>query len=329
MRYLDLTILRYLKHLTFHCSYPQQLTPHDLISAYPQDTLANRILKNLADNPSLIPFWTKQDQILFYKKKLYIPNATSRFGLISKAHNTRTSGHAGILPTYKRLVAYFYWPNIKDVKFFIKTCDLCQKEKILTHALFGLSQPLPITTQIWADISMDFITDLPLSHNFSTIFVMVDRFTKAAHFSALPFHYTSPMVAQTFWDSCGKLHGISKTIVSDRDSIFLSDFWHELFTQQGTTLKYSSAYHPQTDGQTERINRTLNQYLRIFVHEHPKIWFSYLSWAEYYYNTSYQASAHMSPYEAMYGRPPPCFISCFAGASRLEAIQSDFKHRIT
>lgn len=145
------------------------------------------------------------------------------------------------------------------------------------------------------------------------ILVVVDRFSKYAHFRALGHPYTSLSVAQLFMDNVFKLHGLPNSIVSDRDATFLSDFWRELFTLQGVDLQFSSAYHPQTDGQTEVVNRGLETYLRCICSECPNSWSKYLSLAEWWYNTNHHSSVNHTPFEVLYGYPPPLHLPYLPG----------------
>ncbi|MCH91013.1 transposon Tf2-1 polyprotein, partial [Trifolium medium] len=195
-----------------------------------------------------------------------------------------------------------------DITTFVKNCSICQQAKHSTTLPAGLLSPLPIPSQVWEDIAMDFITGLPMSCGYTVILVVVDRLTKFGHFIPLKSDYDSRSVAEVFVQNIVKLHGIPKSIVSDRDKVFTSKFWQHLFKLQGTTLAMSSAYHPQSDGQTEALNKCLEMYLRCLTFHNPKIWSKVLHLAEYWYNTAFQTSASMTPFKALYGRDPPTMV---------------------
>jgi hypothetical protein len=156
-------------------------------------------------------------------------------------------------------------------------------------------------------VSLDFVEGLPRSHNADTILVVVDTFSKYAHFLPLLHPFSALKVAQVYLDSMYKLHGLPLSIVSDRDRIFTNHLWQELFRLSGTTLKMNSSYHHQTDGQTERVNQCLETFLRSFVHACPSKWLSWLSIAEYWYNSSYHSSLGRTPFEVIYGHLPRHF----------------------
>ncbi|GMI77157.1 hypothetical protein HRI_001385000 [Hibiscus trionum] len=184
-------------------------------------------------------------------------------------------------------------------------------------------QPLPIPKRVFEDISMDFIVGLPTSDDKEVIFVVVDRFTKYGHFFALPRPFDSVLVAQVLLQGVIKLHGIPRTIVSDRDRVFVSDMWTELANLQGTELCFSSAYHPQSDRQIEALNRCLEMYLRCMAVDDPRNWCKYLPWAEYWYSTTYQSSVGMTPFRALYGRDPPTILSYVEGGLRQDQLAQE------
>jgi hypothetical protein len=199
----------------------------------------------------------------------------------------------------------------------VAECEVCQRNKGETVKSLGTIQPLPIPPAIWKDISMDFITGLPKSGNKSVIMVVVDRLSKYAHFFPLHHPFTAPTVAQIFMDQVFKLHGMPNSIVSDRDPTFTYNFWQELFKLQGTQLHLSSAYHPQTDGQTEVVNKCLETCLRCFSSEKQHQWAQWLSLAEWLYNNTYLTTTRMTPFEAVYGQKPPSVLSYLPGTSKV------------
>ena len=230
------------------------------------DAYMARISKLAATKPGL-PYTNRQG-LTFYKNRVVVPPQSHIPNqLLREFHDSPLGGHSGVLRTYKRIAQQFYWPSMyRMVNEYISSCDVCQRAKASTLSSTGLLQPLPIPCQVWDDITMDFIEGLPPSQGKNTILVVVDRLSKSAHFLALTHPFSAKMVAEKFVDGVVKLHGMPSSIISDRDPIFISNFWREFFKLSGTQLKMSSAYHPQTDGQIKVVNRCVEQYLRCLVH---------------------------------------------------------------
>jgi hypothetical protein len=181
--------------------------------------------------------------------------------LLSELHATPTVGHSGFTKTYDRVKRSFSWDGMKqEVSNFVIEYDVCQHNKVKIVKSPGTLQPLPIPPAIWRDTSMDFITRLPKSGNKSVMMVVVDLLSKYSHFCALQHPFTTSTMAQRFMDRVFKLHGMLHSIVYDRNLTFTSNFWQELFKIQGTQFHLITAYHPQTDGQTEFVNMCLETY---------------------------------------------------------------------
>jgi hypothetical protein len=231
-----------------------------------QDPKSSHLIQQLQNKAPSPPgyFWLQDE--LRYKGYLYLSKQSKiKSTVLSELHATPTVGHSGFTKTYDQVKHSFFWDGMKqDIRKFVAECEVCQHNKGETVESPGTLQPLLISPAIWKDISMEFITGLPKSGNKSVIMVVVDCLSKYAHFCALHHPFTTSTVAQIFMDQVFKLHGMPHSIVSDRDPNFTSIFWQELFKLQGTQLHLSSAYHPQTDGQTEVVNKCLETYLRCF-----------------------------------------------------------------
>ena len=231
---------------------------------YQIDPKLQQLIQELEDlNSAVSSKYSWMGGLLRRKGKLIVGNdGELRKKLIALFHNDVLGGHSGVLATSKRLAGVVYWKGLqKDVRNFVRQCHTCQLVKYDTSKPAGLLQPLPIPSKVWQEISMDFIEGLPPVQGKSVILVVVDRLSKAAHFIALQHPYTAVTVAQQFMNQVFKLHGMPANIVSDRDPVFTGQFWQELFRIYKVKLKLSTAYHPQTDGQTEVVNRCLENYL--------------------------------------------------------------------
>lgn len=285
----------------------QPMWLQEILNSYMTDPVAQQLLAQLAvSSPNEEGFSIHQGLIKKGNQLWVGHNSALRTKLISVLHDSALGGHSGIMATYQRVKKAFYWQGLKrDVEDFVKQCCICQKAKSEHVHPAGLLQPLPIPTGIWQDISMDFIEGLPKSDGYSVILVVVDRLSKYAHFFPLKHPFTAGQVAQVVFDNICKLHGLPKSIVSNRDKVFTSTFWKQLFTLMQTKLLLSTAYHPQSDGQTERVNQCLEMYLRCATHDSPTKWKLWLPLAEFWYNTTYHTSLGCSPFKVVYGYDPP------------------------
>ena len=215
------------------------------------DSFLANIQQAVQQDPKSHPGFSLVAGHLYYQGKLVIPIASPYVPLLlNEFHNSVVAGHVEIRRTYNRLAAEFYWKGMKKiVQQFVRACDSCQKNKSdtcqknknNTTTPGELLQPLPIHAQVWEDITMDFIEGLPKSKGYSAILVVVDRLTKYAHFEAIEHPYTTASIAKVFIQEVVHLHGIPRSIISDRDPIFMSLFWRELFSLQGSELRQSSA----------------------------------------------------------------------------------------
>jgi hypothetical protein len=223
---------------------------------------------------------------------------------MDEAHNSAYFIHLGATKMYVDIRDKYWWRGIKgNIARFVAQCDVCQRVKAEHHKPSGLLQPLPIPEWKWEEISMDFINGLPRTpRGTDLIWVIVDCLTKVAHFIPVCTTYGGDKLAKLYIDNILKLHGVSKSIVSDRGAKFVSKFWRSLHQALKTKLDFSSAYHPQTDGQTERVNQVLEDMLRACVLTYNKNWKDSLAFVEFSYNNGYHTSIKKAPFEVRYGR---------------------------
>jgi hypothetical protein len=243
--------------------------------------------------------------ILWFGDRLVVPkNPELRKKILDEAHLSKFSMHTGSNKMYHDLRSLYWWTRMKrEIAKYVSECDTCQRVKASHLKVAGTLQPLPIPSWKWEDVCMDFIVGLPnTSRHHDSIWVIVDRLTKTTHFLLVHTTHKTEKYAEIYIDQIVRLHGIPKTIVSDRGGLFVARFWERLHKSLGTTVIRSSAYHPQTDGQTERVNQILEDMLRACVLHYGKNWDKCLSLAEFSYYNSYQSSLKMAPFEALYGR---------------------------
>ncbi|TYK22444.1 pol protein [Cucumis melo var. makuwa] len=242
-----------------------------------------------------------------FEGRLCVPeDSVVKTELLFEAHSSPFTMHLGSTKMYQDLRSVYWWRNVKrEVADFVSRCLVCQQVKAPRQRPTGLLQPLSVPWWKWESVSMDFITGLPKTlKGYTVLWVVVDRLTKSAHFVPGKSTYTASMTKIV------KLHGVLVSIISDRDTRFTSKFWKGLQLALGTRLDFSTVFHPKTDGQTERLNQTLEDMLRACVLEFSGSWDSHLHLMEFAYNNSYQATNGMAPFEALYGkccRSPVCW----------------------
>ncbi|GJT77392.1 putative reverse transcriptase domain-containing protein [Tanacetum coccineum] len=221
-----------------------------------------------------------------------------------ESHTSKYSIHSGSDKMYQDLKKLYWWPNMKaEIATYVSKCLTCAKVKAEHQKPSGLLQQLEIPEWKWEKITMDFIMGLPRTPSgYDSIWVIVDRLTKSAHF--LPMKKTDSMenLTQLYLKEIVCRHGVSVSIISDRDSRFASGFWRSLQKALGTNVNMSTAYHPQMDGQSERTIQTLEDMLRACVIDFGSSWDRHLPLVEFSYNNSYHASIKAAPFEALYGR---------------------------
>jgi hypothetical protein len=229
--------------------------------------------------------------MLWYKKHICVPEIKEiRESILHEAHDSAYSIHPGSTKMYHDLKSRYWWYGMKRA--------IAERQRPA-----GLLQPLEIPEWKWEEISMDFIVGFPKTQRgYDSIWVIVDRLSKVVHFILVKTTYKGSKLAELYMARIVCLHGVPKKIVSDQGTQFTSKFWEKLHEAMDTRLNFSSAYHPQTDGQTKRVNQILEDMLRACALKDKKSWDKCLSYAEFSYNNSYQESLKMSPFKVLYGR---------------------------
>jgi hypothetical protein len=270
--------------------------------------------------------WHEDSGLLLHGTRVFVPDfGNLRHQSLQLAHGI---GHEGTQKTLHRLRAEFYIPGDRAlVADWVRSCTTCQRNKTPALSPAGLLQPFEVPSQVWADISMDFIEGLPKVGGKSVILTVIDRFFKYAHFIPLGHPYTAASAARAFFDGIVRLHGFPTSIVSDRDPVFTGNVWSDLFKLAGVTLRMSTAFHPQTDGQSEVVNKIIAMYLRCITGDRPRTWVDWLSWAEYCYNTSFHSALRATPFEVVYGRPTQPILPYRSGPARTEAVATLLRGR--
>ncbi|GBG63680.1 hypothetical protein CBR_g38992 [Chara braunii] len=303
---------RQLSAISFPIIHPAFLDEYR--SAYPQcsefqsiyaDLQAGKTVPNFQLDPSGLLYWLGRQGNR--TPRLCVPSVSQlRVQAVAECHDQRAAGHLGILKTLDRLYCHYYWEHRRPFTTeYVRTCRTCQEASIPNHPPYGLLQPLPIPTQRWTSVSMDFIGPLcpPTPRGYDAIFVVVCWLTKHAHFLPCKYASSAKDITTLYFNRIAIHHGLPTSIVSDRDPRFTSHFWRGLHETYGSELRLSSSYHPQSDGQTEVTNKTLGTILKKFV-ENDSDWDLHLAHAEIAYNHAISPATGMSPYYCDLGYHP-------------------------
>ncbi len=247
----------------------------------------------------------QQDGLLLRNNLIYVPEGPIRLKILRECHDNTLAGHFGMARTHELVSRNYWWPKMNRLlREYVKSYDTCARSKAPRHRSFGLLRPLSIPSRPWGSIVMDFIMDLLIIKAKNSILVVVDRLTKMARFTPCSKLITIEDIAQLILDEIVRLHGLIEEIVSDRGPQFASKFWRHLFELLGVDIRLSSTFHPETDGQTERTNQTLEQYIRCTMSYQQYDWLALLSQAEFIYNNTAHASTGINPFFANYGFHP-------------------------
>lgn len=292
----------------------QQTLLEALLQAQKEDALTAKLLqreveeKTTTDGQRLRDWFVGDDQLLRYKGRTFVPLGM-RTEVLMLFHDDPTAGHQGVGRTLVRIADVYFWRGMKrDVKNYVNTCIVCQTTKARQHLPYGELAALPTPSEPWKEISMDFITGLPEveyeRRKYNAILVIVDRFTKYALYIPCSKNISSEGLANKFLRHVFRPYGMPRGIVSDRGSVFTSAFWRSFCHLLGCKRRLSTAFHPQTDGQTERQNQNLEHYLRAFCNKDQMDWIHKLPLAEFTYNTAQHSATRETPALLLHGFQP-------------------------
>jgi len=250
--------------------------------------------------------WAEEQGLILFRGKVYVPKDPElRRAIVEAHHDSQVTGHPGRWKTLELVSRNYWWPGIsRYVASYVKGCDRCNRTKTFPAKPTGMLTPTQIPSDIWQVITVDLITGLPESQGNDSIMVVVDRLSKMIHAIPTTARLSSEGVARLFRDHVWKLHGLPEQIISDRGPQFVSGFMRELNKLLGIKTAACTAYHPQTDGQTERVNQEIEQYLRLFVNHRQDDWAEWLPLAEFSHNNRVQSSTRQTPFMLNSGKHP-------------------------
>lgn len=281
-----------------------------ILQGYNEDKFFHKVVENEVSSRQ---FFTRKGDLIFHSPSggnsvLAIPLVFLRGRSLRELiidHFHVTGGHLGYNKTLDAVRRNFWWPSmVKEIDTFCKTCHVCAMTKVPPKAPDGLAHPLAIPRMPWEVVAMDFLGPFPPSNGNNYLWVIVCKLTNMVHLIPLTTSISAKVLAELYFQRIFPLHGLPNGIVSDRDSKFVSKFWSSLHKLLGTKLLMSSAYHPQTDGATERVNRTIGTILRGVVTSSQNDWYYKLPYVEFAINSSTSKSTGYSPFELNYGYVP-------------------------
>jgi hypothetical protein len=255
--------------------------------------------------------WSESDGLLMFHSKIYVPNDRDlRRCIVEQHHDTHIARHAGRFNTLKLVSCNYWWPQMSHyISIYMKHCDVCNRTKVQRRQPIGELHPSETPEAPWDMISVDFIVELPESHGYDAIMCIVNSLTMCALFILMHTTINAEGTALLFFKEVWKHHGTPEVVVSDRGPQFVAAFTCELYKLLGIKLALSTAYHPQTDGHTERINQVLEGYLRTFTSRRQDDWDDLLPSGEFHYNNSQHSLTQQTPFMLDTGRNPPWALS--------------------
>lgn len=267
--------------------------------------------------------WAEEQGLILFRGKVYVPKDIDlRRQIVEAHHDSQVAGHPGRWKTLELVSRNYWWPGIsRFIASYVKGCDRCNRTKTFPAAPSGKLVPNPVPTDIWQTITVDLITGLPECQGYNAILVTIDRLSKMVHTAPTNDTVTAEGVARIFRDIVWKHHGLPESVISDRGPQFVSQFMRELNSILGIKTSASTAYHPQTDGQTERANQEVEQYLRLFVNHRQDDWAEWLPLAEFAHNNRIQSSTRASPFMLNTGRNPRLGVEPLR-ESKMESVEA-------
>jgi transposase InsO family protein len=311
----------------------------DIVEGYRSDAYFQRVAEGITADPPLKEFdrfALQENGLITYSDpsddhpRLCVPDGADkhrlRLNIIHDFHDAKIAGHLGITRTTNSISDLFYWPGLtRDIKDYVRSCSVCQRNKT-SNKSYGPHQPLSVPSGRWHTVTMDFAGPLTVSGEgkWDMIMLVVDKLSKRCHLVPAKSTDGAPDTAKRFFDSIVRLHGLPAVIVSDRDVKFTSAFWKTLFERFGTKLALSTAYHPQTDGQSERMVRTVKEMLRSVINHKQSDWVEHLTAIEFAYNNSVHPSTKMTPFELDLGYHPRGLYACLSDSAYEVQTTTDF-----